>query len=220
MWRKTFSRILDRNGRSEMGWQFFKRFLSSDGFFNRGLIMAVFRSSDNPGTANMKTCALLLKLVSWCFMPSQPVQLYQGDYYLNNSANHCLFWDWSWYVCLSFSLSLSRHTHAYAHTHTHTHTQTGTCTHKNINISPAPRTTTLSLTKRSEWTWVHRQRQTQRFSLCLFWSKISYFNCYRIVIQLDSQHWGLRLCSGSICINFCDIAFKESGQNSMQSSWQ
>ena len=111
---------------------------------------------------------------------------------------------------LFLSLSLSRHTHAYAHTHTHT--QTGTCTHKNINISPAPRTTTLSLTKRSEWTWVHRQRQTQRFSLCLFWSKISYFNCYRIVIQLDSQHWGLRLCSGSICINFCDIAFKESGQ--------
>ena len=191
--------------------------------------MAVFRSSDNPGAANMKTCALLLKLVSWCFTPSQLVQLYQGDYYLNNSANHCLFWDWSWYVCLSFSLSLSRHTHAYAHPHTHTnrhmhrhkqvcmcmHMHTGTCTHKNINTSPAPRTTTLSLTKRSEWTWVHRQRQTQKFSLCLFWLKISYFNCYGIVIQLDSQYWGLTLCSGSICINFCDIAFKESGQNSM-----
>ena len=42
--RTTFSRILDRKGRLEMGRQFFKRFLSSDGFFNRGLTMAVFRS--------------------------------------------------------------------------------------------------------------------------------------------------------------------------------
>ena len=44
LWRTTFSKILDRNGRLEMRRQFFERFLSSGGFFNRGLTMAVFRS--------------------------------------------------------------------------------------------------------------------------------------------------------------------------------
>ena len=37
-----FSRILDRNRKLEMEQKFFKRFLSSDGFFNRGLTTAVF----------------------------------------------------------------------------------------------------------------------------------------------------------------------------------
>ena len=36
--------ILDINGRLEMGRYFYKRFLSNDGFFNRGLTKAVFRS--------------------------------------------------------------------------------------------------------------------------------------------------------------------------------
>ena len=39
-----FFKVLDRNGRLEMGIQFFKRCLSSDDFFKRGLTTAVFRS--------------------------------------------------------------------------------------------------------------------------------------------------------------------------------
>jgi len=39
-----FFKDFNRNGRLEMGRQFFERFLSSGGFFNRGLTIAVFRS--------------------------------------------------------------------------------------------------------------------------------------------------------------------------------
>ena len=48
MWRTTFSTTFDRKGRLEVGRYFFKRFLSSDGFFNRGLTMAVFRAGGMP----------------------------------------------------------------------------------------------------------------------------------------------------------------------------
>ena len=45
LWRMTFSRIMDRNGRLEMGQYIFKRFfLSSNGFFNKSLTMAIFSS--------------------------------------------------------------------------------------------------------------------------------------------------------------------------------
>ena len=44
MVENDFFKVLDRNGRLEMGQQFLKRCLSSDDFFKRGLTTAVFRS--------------------------------------------------------------------------------------------------------------------------------------------------------------------------------
>ena len=40
-----------------------------------------------------------------------------------------------------------------------------------------------------EWTRVHGRGQTRTSSLCSFWLKISYFNCYRSVTQHDSRQF-------------------------------